>query len=215
MISLQRFCYSFLLEELEKAEHHIFLEYFVVAGGEMWSAVLDVLIRKAQAGVDVRLIYDGVGSAPTLPAGYPETLEAVGVRCRPFQPFRPVLSIHQNNRDHRKLLVVDGVTGAVGGLNLADEYIGKKDRFGVWKDNALLLRGEAVWSLEVFFLDMWDREGEETDYELFRPAHLPPVTARSSAPNGSSLPHRTSITSSIRRLTLSRNFSRDSNASTG
>ena len=164
-----------LLEELEKAEHYIFLEYFVVAGGEMWSAVLDVLIRKAQAGVDVRLIYDGVGSAPTLPKDYPKTLEAVGVHCRPFQPFRPVLSIHQNNRDHRKLLVVDGVTGAVGGLNLADEYIGKKERFGVWKDNALLLRGEAVWSLVVFFLDMWDREGEETDYELFRPKALPPV----------------------------------------
>lgn len=164
-----------LLEELEKAKSYIFLEYFVVAGGEMWSEVLDVLIRKAQAGVDVRLIYDGVGSAPTLPKDYPETLEAVGVRCRPFQPFRPVLSIHQNNRDHRKLLVVDGVTGAVGGLNLADEYIGKKERFGVWKDNALLLRGEAVWSLVVFFLDMWDQEGEETDYELFRPGDLPPV----------------------------------------
>jgi len=164
-----------LLEELEKAERYIFLEYFVVAGGELWSQVLDVLIRKAQAGVDVRLIYDGVGSAPTLPAKYPRTLEELGIRCRPFQPFRPVLSIHQNNRDHRKLLVIDGVTGAVGGMNLADEYIGRKERFGVWKDNALLLRGEAVWSLVVFFLDMWDREGERSDYDLFRPEALPAV----------------------------------------
>ena len=165
-----------LLEELEKAERYIFLEYFVVAGGEMWSQVLDVLVRKAQAGVDVRLIYDGVGSAPTLPGKYPETLEQVGIHCRPFQPFRPVLSIHQNNRDHRKLLVVDGITGAVGGMNLADEYIGRKERFGVWKDNAVLLRGEAVWSLVVFFLDMWDMGGEDIDYDAFRPASLPPVS---------------------------------------
>ena len=169
--------YPVLLEELEKAESFIFLEYFVVAGGELWSAVLDILLRKAQAGVDVRLIYDGVGSAPTLPHSYPHTLESLGIRCRPFQPFRPVLSIHQNNRDHRTLLVIDGVTGAVGGMNLADEYIGRKERFGVWKDNALLLRGEAVWSLTVFFLDMWGREGEEPDYEAFRPSVLPPLNA--------------------------------------
>ena len=165
-----------LLEELERAERYIFLEYFVVAGGELWSQVLDVLIRKAQAGVDVRLMYDGVGSAPTLPARYDRTLGELGIQCRPFQPFRPVLSIHQNNRDHRKILIVDGVTGAVGGMNLADEYIGKKERFGEWKDNALLLRGEAVWSLVVFFLDMWDR-GEGADYDAFRPAALPPVNA--------------------------------------
>lgn len=166
-----------LLEELEKAERFIFLEYFVVAGGELWSQVLDVLIRKAQAGVDVRLIYDGVGSAPTLPPRYPATLEALGIKCRPFQPFRPVLSIHQNNRDHRKLLVIDGVAGAVGGLNLADEYIGVKERFGVWKDNALLLKGDAVWSLVVFFLDMWDQGDEESDYETFRPVQPVPVNA--------------------------------------
>ena len=164
-----------LLEELEQAERYIFLEYFVVAGGVLWSQVMDILIRKAQAGVDVRLIYDGVGSAPTLPPNYPGTLADLGIRCRPFQPFRPVLSIHQNNRDHRKLLVIDGTLGAVGGMNLADEYIGEKERFGVWKDNALLLRGEAVWSLVVFFLDMWDREGERSDYDAFRPRALPPV----------------------------------------
>ena len=166
-----------LLEELEKAERYIFLEYFVVAGGELWSRILDILIRKAQAGVDVRLIYDGVGSAPTLPVHYPETLEELGIHCRPFQPFRPVLSIHQNNRDHRKLLVIDGVVGSVGGMNLADEYIGVKERFGVWKDNALLLKGEAVWSLVVFFLDMWERGDEETDYEAFRPVEPVPVNA--------------------------------------
>lgn len=168
-----------LLEELQKAERYIFLEYFVIGGGEFWSAVLDILIQKAQDGVDIRIIYDGVGSAATLPADYPATLESLGIHCRPFQPFRPVLSIHQNNRDHRKLCVVDGIVGAVGGTNIADEYINRKERFGYWKDNALLLRGDAVWSLTVFFLTMWDKSGVRSDYEWFRPKEMPPVNTTS------------------------------------
>ena len=164
-----------LLEELEKAERYIFLEYFLIGGGQLWSAVLDVLIRKAQAGVDVRVMYDGVGSAASLPNDYPSALDSVGIRCRPFQPFRPVLSIHQNNRDHRKLLIIDGISGAVGGMNLGDEYINRKERFGYWKDNALLLRGPAVWSLTVFFLTMWDEAGVQPDYDRFRPDAYPPA----------------------------------------
>ena len=162
-----------LLEELEKAERYIFLEYFLIGGGELWSEVLDVLIRKAQAGVDVRIIYDGVGSAASLPADYPDVLEDLGIRCRPFQPFLPMLSIHQNNRDHRKLLSIDGTVGSVGGMNLADEYINRKERFGYWKDNALLLRGPAVWSLTVFFLTMWGEPAE--GFPACRPARWPPV----------------------------------------
>ena len=87
------------------------------------------------------MIYDGVGSAPTLPSDYPQQLAQKGIRCQEFQPFRPLLSIHQNNRDHRKICVIDGVTGFVSGLNLADEYVDRKERFGYWKDNALRLRG--------------------------------------------------------------------------
>ena len=105
------------------------------------------LRRKAEEGVDVRVIYDGVGSAATLPVKYPDILHARGILCRVFQPLVPVLSIHQNNRDHRKITVIDGVTGYVSGLNLADEYVDRKERFGYWKDNALRLRGEATWSL--------------------------------------------------------------------
>ena len=89
------------------------------------------------------MIYDGVGSAATLPINYPDQLHARGILCRVFQPLLPVLSIHQNNRDHRKICVIDGVTGFVSGLNMADEYIDRKERFGYWKDNALRLRGEA------------------------------------------------------------------------
>lgn len=163
------------LEELEQAQRYIFLEYFIIAEGEMWSRVLDILTRKAAAGVDVRVIYDGVGSAATLPMDYPTQLQDKGILCRTFRPFRPVLSIHQNNRDHRKICVVDGLSGFVSGLNLADEYIGRLERFGYWKDNALLLRGEAVWSLSVFFLTMWDNHNTRSDYDWFRPKGLPPV----------------------------------------
>ena len=141
----------------------------------MWSDVLDILTEKAAAGVEVRVIYDGVGSAPTLPSDYPQQLAQKGIRCQEFQPFRPLLSIHQNNRDHRKICVIDGVTGFVSGLNLADEYVDRKERFGYWKDNALRLRGEAVWSLAVFFLTMWNHQNPHTDFSPFRPKALPPV----------------------------------------
>lgn len=163
------------LEELERAKDYIFLEYFIIAEGTMWDEILEVLTRKAAQGVDVRVIYDGVGSATTLPPHYPDQLHRRGILCRVFQPLLPLLSIHQNNRDHRKLCVIDGVTGFVSGLNLADEYVDRKERFGYWKDNALRLRGEAVWSLTVFFLLMWDHQNTPSDFRLFRPRALPPL----------------------------------------
>ncbi|MBR2490617.1 MAG: cardiolipin synthase [Ruminiclostridium sp.] len=164
------------LEELRKARRYIFLEYFIIAEGSMWDEILDILKEKVREGVEVRVIYDGIGSANTLDSDYDETLEAMGIHCRPFHPFLPILSIHQNNRDHRKLCVIDGVTGFVSGLNIADEYIARKERFGYWKDNALLLRGEAVWSLVVFFLTMWDDgRKERSDHDRFRPQVLPPM----------------------------------------
>ena len=163
------------LAELEKAQDYIFLEYFIISEGSMWDEILEVLTRKAAQGVDVRVIYDGVGSAATLPVKYPDILHARGILCRVFQPLVPVLSIHQNNRDHRKITVIDGVTGYVSGLNLADEYVDRKERFGYWKDNALRLRGEATWSLTVFFLTMWDHQNPHSDFRLFRPPQLPPL----------------------------------------
>ena len=164
-----------LLRQLETAEEYIFVEYFIIDEGLMWGKILEVLARKALQGVDVRVIYDGVGSAATLPINYPDQLHARGILCRVFQPLLPVLSIHQNNRDHRKICVIDGVTGFVSGLNMADEYIDRKERFGYWKDNALRLRGEAVWSLTVFFLTMWDHQNPRSDFRLFRPRTLPPL----------------------------------------
>ncbi len=165
------------LAALEEAKDYIFLEYFIIAEGSMWSEVLEILTRKAAQGVDVRVIYDGVGSAATLPTNYPDQLHARGILCRVFQPLTPILSIHQNNRDHRKICSIDGVTGFVSGLNMADEYVDRKERFGYWKDNALRLRGEAVWSLSVFFLTMWDHQNPRSDFRLFRPRTLPPVNS--------------------------------------
>ncbi len=163
-----------LLEELEKAQSYIFLEYFIISESTMWWEILNVLESKAQEGVDVRVIYDGVGSAAVLPKNYPEYLQGLGIQCQVFRPFVPVLSIHQNNRDHRKLCVIDGLTGFVGGLNLGDEYVNRIKRFGYWKDNALRLRGEAAWSLSVLFLTMWDNITKgRTDYSLFRPKEFP------------------------------------------
>lgn len=161
-----------LVRELEQAEHYIYIEYFIINDGVMWRTILDILERKAAEGVDVRLIYDGFGCLTTLPHKYDRFLEEKGIKCRIFNPFRPVLNIIQNNRDHRKICVIDGKTGFTGGINLADEYINQKERFGHWKDTAVVLRGEAVWNMTIMFLHMWkviNGIEEPIEYEKYFP----------------------------------------------
>lgn len=165
-------CFVRMLEELKKAEKYIFVEYFIVEPGKMWDSILEILKEKAAAGLDVRLIYDDIGSMFTMPRDYAERLEReTGIRCRDFNPFVPILSLRLNNRDHRKLLNIDGKVGFTGGINLADEYINEKERFGHWKDSAIQVRGEAAWSMAVMFLTMWDyTTAKETEsYEALRP----------------------------------------------
>ncbi len=145
-----------LLAELEKAKKYIFLEYFIIAKGLMWDRIHEILRRKAAEGVDVRVIYDDMGCIMTLGSKFPKELEAEGIRCRVFHKFVPVLNARQNNRDHRKICVIDGLTAFTGGINLADEYINAFPKHGYWKDNAVMLKGEAVWSFTVMFLTMWD-----------------------------------------------------------
>ena len=142
--------------QLEKAEHFIFLEYFIVQEGYMWGRILEVLQRKAQQGVEVRMMYDGMCSLVLLPYRYPGQLEKLGIRCKMFSPIRPALSTHHNNRDHRKIMVIDGKAGFTGGINLADEYVNRKIRFGHWKDTAIMLEGDAVRSFTLMFLEMWN-----------------------------------------------------------
>ena len=154
--------FAAMLTELERAERFIYLEYFIIEEGYMWGRILDVLSRKARAGVDVRVLYDGMCEISTLPHDYPERLGALGIRARMFSPLTPFVSTHYNYRDHRKILVIDGKVAFNGGVNLADEYINRRERFGHWKDTAVALRGEAVKSFTLMFLQMWN-VGEETE----------------------------------------------------
>ena len=161
-----------LVRELKQAKKYIFIEYFIINDGVMWQTILNILEKKAAEGVDVRLIYDGFGCLTTLPHKYYEELQKKGIKCQVFNPFRPILNIIQNNRDHRKLCIIDGKTGFTGGINLADEYINQKRRFGHWKDTAVILKGEAVWNMTVMFLHMWaviGRSEESIDYEAYFP----------------------------------------------
>lgn len=158
-----------LLEELEQAKEFIFLEYFIVERGEMWDCVLEVLKRKAAEGVEVRVMYDGMCSILLLPYHYPRELQSYGIQAKMFAPIQPLLSTHQNNRDHRKVLVIDGKVAYTGGVNLADEYIGKKIRFGRWKDTAVKVKGSAVDSFTLMFLQMWNAEktSDVKEYETY------------------------------------------------
>ena len=154
-----------LLEELDRAERFIFLEYFIIDEGEMWDAVLDVLTRKVREGVEVRVIYDGTCEYTTLPSGYPKTLKRLGIRCKVFAPATPFISTHYNYRDHRKIVVIDGRVAFSGGVNIADEYINKKEKYGHWKDSAIMLKGDAVSSFTLMFLQMWGLEDKNQDYD--------------------------------------------------
>lgn len=156
-----------LLQQLEQAEHFIFLEYFIVDEGLMWGKILEILARKAKEGVDVRVMYDGTCEFSTLPHDYPKRLRKLGIRCKMFAPVAPFVSTHYNYRDHRKILVIDGHTAFNGGVNLADEYINHVEKHGHWKDTAVMLKGEAVKSFTLMFLQMWNIDEKETEFEKF------------------------------------------------
>lgn len=164
-----------LLRQLEKAEKYIFLEYFIIDEGLMWGKILEVLARKAAEGVDVRVMYDGTCEFTTLPRDYPSRLEKLGIQCRVFSPVQPFVSTHYNYRDHRKILVIDGKVGFTGGVNLADEYINHIEKYGRWKDAAVMLEGEAVRPLTILFLEMWSilRESEFEKFLSVPPHSVP------------------------------------------
>ena len=161
--------YPQFLEDLKAAKSYIFLEYFIAEPGKMLDAIVEILAQKAKEGVDVRFMYDGIGCIQTLPNKYYCYLQEKGIKCACFQPFRPLMSIIQNNRDHRKITVIDGKVAYTGGMNLADEYINARVRFGYWKDAAIRLTGECVWSFTSMFLELWDYILKtESDYTFYR-----------------------------------------------
>lgn len=161
--------YEAILEELEKAEKFIFFEYFIVAHGKMWHSILDILERKAKQGVDVRVMYDDAGCIGTLKSTYYKELEEKGIKCVVFNKLTPTSGVIMNNRDHRKILVIDGRVAFSGGINIADEYININSPHGHWKDNGIKVEGDAVWNYTVLFLTMWNAfKHEDEDYNKFK-----------------------------------------------
>ena len=165
-----------ILKEMEQAKRFIFLEYFIIEPGEMWNRMLRILQQKASQGVECRVLYDDMGSFGTLPGSYAKELEKHGIKSVPFNRITPVLGTIMNHRDHRKILVIDGKVAFTGGINLADEYINKIERFGYWKDNVIRIKGEAVWSLTVLFLTTWNAlRHEDSNYMVFKADHADDV----------------------------------------
>ena len=164
-----------MLEDLRQAKDFIFLEFFIIDEGSMWGRVLKILEEKVNQGVEVRVMYDGTCAIFRLPYRYPEMLKKLGIPCKMFSPIRPMISTHYNNRDHRKILVIDGRVAYTGGVNLADEYINRGSRFGHWKDISIRLEGEAVRSFTLMFLQMWnvDESGDHFARYLDPPAAGP------------------------------------------
>lgn len=148
--------YADMLEDLKQAKRFIFLEYFIVEEGVMWDSILEILREKTKAGVEVRMLYDDLCSFASLPMDYDKKLRENGIECYRFSKFTPIASTVHNNRDHRKIMVIDGRIGYTGGINLADEYINQKQKYGHWKDGGIRLEGDAVWGLSKLFLENWD-----------------------------------------------------------
>ena len=154
--------------DLEKAETFIFMEYFIVEDGSCFREIEDILIRKQAQGVEIRFLYDDIGSVGQVNMFFAKRLQEEGIQCRPFNPALPLLNIFLNHRDHRKITVIDGKVGFTGGYNLADEYFDRKHPYGKWKDTGLRLEGEAVRSLTAAFLELWSVQNHQReDYKAY------------------------------------------------
>ncbi len=164
-----------LLKQLEQAKHFIFIEYFIIDEGKMWGEILEILARKVKEGVEVRVMYDGTCEYTTLTTDYAKRVEKLGIQCKVFAPAKPFVSTHYNYRDHRKILVIDGHTAFNGGINLADEYINEVPRFGHWKDTAVMLKGDAVKSFTLMFLQLWNIDKKEHDIKKYLEYNTHPV----------------------------------------
>ena len=158
-------------KELAKAEKYIFMEYHAIEDAECWHEMRDILAERAKAGVEVRVFYDDMGSLGFINTDFVKRTEALGIRCRVFNPFAPGLNLFLNNRDHRKITVIDGKVGFTGGYNLANEYFHRTEPYGFWKDTGIRLEGDAVQSLTLTFLEMWnavsDQDKDDRDFTKY------------------------------------------------
>ena len=161
--------FDVMLNELKKAKKYIFMEYFIIEEGIMFNSILSILEEKVKQGVEVRVMYDDMGSLGTLPASYAKQLKKKGIKAVSFNRIYPIINTIMNHRDHRKILVIDGKVAFSGGANLADEYINKKVKYGHWMDNIICIKGKAVWSYLVMFLTNWNAlRHEDEDYTVFK-----------------------------------------------
>jgi cardiolipin synthase len=169
---------EFILK-LNSAKKYIFIEFFIIEEGILWDTVLSILKRKAHEGLDIRLMYDDMGSLFTLPKNYYKTIRSYGIKCVVFNRFYPILSLRHNNRDHRKIIVIDGQIAFTGGCNLADEYINGYEKFGRWKDAMIMISGMAVHSFTVMFLQSWKyfcemcSPNDKEEWQEFKTSALP------------------------------------------
>lgn len=159
-----------LFNDLNNAKHFIFLEYFILGEGKLLNQLIDILTKKVDEGLDVRVIYDDIGSIKVLPYDFEKKLNKLGIKCIKFNQYYPIASVVYNNRDHRKIAVIDGYIGYTGGINISDEYNNYITRFGYWKDTGVRLYGEAVKNLTLMFLRTYDvYTGTKSNYEDFQP----------------------------------------------
>lgn len=171
-------------EALRKAEKFIFMEYHAIEDKESWQSIQEILAERARAGVEVRVFYDDFGSIGFINVDFVKRLNAKGIRCRVFNPVIPLFNLFLNNRDHRKITVIDGKVGFTGGYNIANEYFNITHPYGRWKDTGIRLEGEAVRSLTVTFLENWnavkDGDKDDKDYTVY----LPNVEYEAAEPEG-------------------------------
>ncbi len=177
--------YPEFLKELRKAEKFIFMEYFIINEGVMWNGILDILKDKAAKGVEVRILYDDMGSIAMLSTSYPKQLARFGIKCIPFNKLSPFRGIFMNNRDHRKITIIDGKVAFSGGVNLSDEYINVNSSLGIWKDNGIKIVGDSIWNLTTMFLTLWNANTHE-DQDISKFKYNFPSTSKN---NGYVIPY--------------------------
>lgn len=173
------FCFPDMVKEIEKAQSFIFMEYFIFQKGVFWDTILEILKRKVSQGVDVRLMYDDMGSISSLPYHYYRVLRGYGIKAVAFNPAIPRLNPKLNYRDHRKVCIIDGNVAISGGLNIADEYINRSIRFGHWKDNGFIIKGDGVWNYTFMFLQLWTYSAPKEYQVLDFSTYMPTQTSQS------------------------------------
>lgn len=165
-----------LLKDLKKAEKFIFLEYYILAKGEMLDQIMEILIEKASSGVEVKILYDDFGSAPRLPFNFVRKMKKHNIQARPFNRMSIHINFAMNYRTHRKIVIIDNKVAYTGGINIGDEYINRDSKLGHWQDSAIRIEGEAVWSVTLTYLENWNFSHKKSflDYEKYQIEHSIP-----------------------------------------